>query len=179
MDVKKIENAFSKSNKRLRISPKVEAMLNEQISVEYTAAYLYKHMATWANYTGYKGAACYMTQHYEEELEHADRLYCYMLDRGAMPKTPTIKAPSIALKSLKELFNAALDHEIKVTESYIKACDIAMSDKDKVTAEFLRDYISEQRDEEGQFIDILDRLDLIGTDKPEYFLDLELAKKEE
>lgn len=180
MDAKKIESAFKSANKRLRISSKVEAMLNERIVAEYEAAYIYKHMATWADYTGYKGTAKYMSQHYEEELEHADKFYKYMLDRGALPKTPSIKSPTVIIKSLKDLLNAALDHEIKVTEGLKKACDVAMSDNDKVTAEFLRWYIAEQVDEEGQFIDLLDRLDIIGADKRgEFFLDQELANKEE
>lgn len=180
MDVKKVNTVFQNSNKRIRISPKVEEMLNERISAEFEAAYIYKHMSTWASYTGYTGTACYMKQHYEEELEHAEKLYKYILDRGAMPKTPLIPAQTIKLNSLKELFNLALEHEIKVTEGYKKACEVAYSDNDKVTAEFLRWFLEEQIDEEGQFIDILDRLDVIGDDKRgEFFLDQELANKEE
>jgi len=176
MDYKQVEKAFSSAGKS-RIKPKVEAMLNERIAKEAEAAYIYKNMSVWCNVMGLFGAYKMFGEHYYEELDHMNKIYSYMLDRGSMPKNPNIKAINEKYKDLKDVISKALEHEISVTIGYEKACDIAYKEGDKVTAEFLRWYLNEQIEEESKFADILSRLEYIGNDKAaEIIVDKELSK---
>jgi ferritin len=178
MDVKEITSALSKNdNKRNRLPAKVEEILNNQIGVELNASQFYKAMGAWCSFKGLNGTANFLFKHVEEERVHMNKIYEYMLDRGALPKTPATKAQECCFVDLKTVLNKGLEHEFMVTDSWTKAMDIVCKENDQVTKEFMRFYFSEQREEENIYINLLDRMDILGTDKiATYMLDKEIGE---
>jgi len=161
---KDIENLLMGSRSKSMLSEKTQAILNEHIAMELEAAQIYKAMYSWCEYKGYLGAANYFSLHYKEEVEHMDKIYQYMLDRIALPKTPQVKAVSNKFSNFREVIKKALEHEIYVEESYKKSLDKVWSERDHTTFEFLQWYVDEQVDEVAGFSNILDRLDIAGND---------------
>jgi len=163
--------------KKGRLSAKVSALINKQIEIEFGASQVYHAMAVWAEWKGYTGTAKFLFKHVNEERAHMNRLIEYMLDRNELPRIPTCGTQPSDFTDLKGILTAALDHELMVTASYIKAHDIVCAEKDMLTEEFLRFYFNEQKEEEAIYLSLLDRLEIIGNDKKgQYFLDTEIAE---
>jgi len=175
-----IEGLLLGSRAKSMLSVKTQVILNEHIAMELEAAQIYKAMYSWLEYKGYVGAAHYMKLHYQEELEHMDRIYQYMLDRITLPKAPQVKPANNKFTSFREVIKKALDHEIYVEESYKKSLDKVWAEKDHTTFEFLQWYVQEQVDEVAGFSNILDRLDIAGKDASAILLiDKEMGQREE
>ena len=76
---------------------------------------------------------------------------------------------------LQEIFQTLLDHEISVTKNINKVVDICLQEKDYTTHNFMQWYVSEQIEEEALARTIMDRINLIGSDKGGlYLLDRDL-----
>src|SRR5512147_2378929 len=105
-----------------RISDKIEALINLQIQKEITNSLLYLSMANWADWEGWEGLAALYRKHAAEELTHRDKFISYMLDRDAMPQTPSQtfdKVPN-EFDGVKAILEATLKREIETTESIKK-----------------------------------------------------------
>jgi ferritin len=163
----------------MRISKTIEQVLNKQIEMEYDAMAAYTAMWAWAEYTGLSGTAKWMYCQLEEEHAHAKKVYQYMLDRDAMPRTPIIPAPKKQkYNDLLDCLKAAFDHEKQVTGSWNKAYDKAIEEKDNVTASFIKWYLDEQVEEEAKIMNYIDRLEHFGNDPHVVFMvDQELGNK--
>ena len=62
-------------------SKKMEAALNTQINEELSSAYVYLQMSSAADSMGLPGFANWFKLQYNEELNHADRFFNYILER--------------------------------------------------------------------------------------------------
>jgi len=177
MNVKDLESAFGGTTKKSRLSKPIEELLNKQIEGEFVSSQIYLGLAAWCDYVGYQGLAKYFYKHVGEERDHMMKHYEYMLDRNAMPKTPSCPAQNLTCTDLKDAIEKALAREIEVTNRYQVALPIAFDEGDQMTYEFLQWFIHEQREEEGVYLNWLDRLDVIGCDKKGmFFLDQEISK---
>lgn len=76
------------------------------------------------------------------------------------------------------MFEDGYKHEQFMTESINNLMDLAISEKDYATVNFLQWFVNEQVEEEASFSEILDKLKLIGDDKRGLFmLDKELGQR--
>lgn len=159
-----------------RISDKIEALINLQIQKEITNSLLYLSMANWADWEGWEGLAALYRKHAAEELTHRDKFISYMLDRDAMPQTPSQtfdKVPN-EFDGVKAILEATLKREIETTESIKKINMQAMEEGDCLTKTFLIALLSEQIEEEQQAIKWVDRYELYeSTNSPLILLDKE------
>lgn len=179
-NTKDLENLLLGSRAKSMLSDKTQAILNEHIAMELEAAQIYKAMYAWCEYKGYTGAAHYFKLHYQEEIEHMDKIYQYMLDRIALPKTPEVKQVSNNFTTFKNVITKALEHEIYVENAYKKSLDKVWAEKDHTTFEFLQWYVEEQVDEVAGFSEILDRLDIAGNNTSAILMiDKEMGQREE
>jgi ferritin len=154
----------------------MSALLNKQIETEANASHVYLAMASWVEVSGYEGAAAFLYGHSDEERMHMLKLLRYVNERGGHGVVPEIKAPREKFKSLGEIFEDLLQHEIKVSAEINKIVDAALSEKDYATHNFLQWYVQEQMEEERLARTVLDKFRLIGGDKGGlYMLDRELA----
>ncbi|MBU0926809.1 MAG: ferritin [Spirochaetes bacterium] len=160
------------------ISKKIVDRINLQINREMYSAYLYMAMSAKLGDDGYKGIATWMMTQYHEEMFHAMKFFAYLQSQGAMPKIDKIDAPTVKAKTVKEIFEATLEHEKYVTASIRELLELALAEKDYATENLVRWYVNEQVEEEQNAVDIIQKIDLIGENKQGLFmLNAELAAR--
>ena len=146
------------------MNKRVESALNDQIKKEASSSQYYLAMASWAEANGLNGTASFMYTHSDEERFHMLKLVKFVNERGGSAIIPQLEAPPQDFKSLKNVFESLLEHEIMVTESINNLVDLCLQEKDYTTHNFIQWYVSEQLEEEALARTILDKLNLIGTD---------------
>ncbi len=157
------------------INLKVQSAINEQIKKEEYSSRLYLAMAIWCETSGYPGAAKFLYEHADEERMHMMKLVHYVNDRGGNAQLMDIEQPTSKFESLLDVFEKVMEHEKYITESINNLYEVALTEKDYTTSNFLQWYITEQLEEENLFNTILDKIKLVGTDKAGMFhIDKEL-----
>ena len=136
--------------------------LNKQINKEIYSAYLYMSMSAYSQYIGLKGFANWFMVQYNEEMEHAMKIYTYVNDQGEQVKLMAIDEPPVEFESPLDMFEKTLDHEKFITKSINELVDLAIAEKDHATGIFLQWFVTEQIEEEGNDNDIINQLKLIG-----------------
>lgn len=152
------------------VSKKIETALNKQIESEGMSSQIYLAIASWAEVRGYSGVAEFLYRHSDEERIHMLKLIRYLNERGGHGIVPSLKQPPGTFESLNEIFKDILDHEMKVSNEINQILEVCLREKDYTTHNFMQWYVSEQIEEEKIFRKILDRLNLIGTDKGGLYL---------
>lgn len=151
--------------------------LNEQLNLEFYSSNLYLQMSAWCSDKGFEGAAAFLKEHAQEEMQHMQRLFDYLSDTGAMPVLGSIAAPPVAFASLAEVFQLTYEHEQLITSQINALAHVAMTTQDYSTFNFLQWYVAEQHEEEKLFKSILDKLALVGnTGSGLFFVDKDLKK---
>lgn len=154
----------------------VLAGINEQITKEFAAAYLYLSMAVYFERNNLPGFAHWMRMQYQEETGHALRLFDYLLDRGAAVELAEIPKPPAKFKGPLDVLERALAHEEKVTASINGLYELAEKAKDYPTQIQLQWFIAEQVEEEKTFGELVARLRMAGdSGSALFFIDRELA----
>ena len=75
----------------MKLSNKLEKVLNDQINLELCSAYAYFGMAAYFERTAFTGFGKWMQVQSKEELGHANRFFKYIVERGgkvALRATP-------------------------------------------------------------------------------------------
>jgi ferritin len=160
------------------IKEKIEKSLNLQLNQELYAFYLYLSMAAYFDSLNLNGFSSWMRFQAEEEKTHALKFYDYILQANAKVDLQNIEAPKKTWKSTLDVFQDTYNHEKKVTESIYEIVDLAISEKDHATHNFLQWFISEQVEEEATALKILEKIKFIGDNQGALFiLDKELGSR--
>ncbi|MBI1289558.1 MAG: ferritin [Flavobacteriales bacterium] len=158
------------------LDKKIEKLLNHQIELEFESSQYYLSMASWAEKSGLNGISSFLYTQADEERVHMLKLFHYINDRGGHALVPTIGAPPKEYKDAREIFTKVLQHEQIVTKEINDLVDTCLKQKDYTTHNFLQWYVSEQIEEERLAQTLIDKLDLIGSDKGGmYLFDRDLA----
>ena len=83
---------------------------------------------------------------------------------------PTLEQPVVTFKSLKNVFEEFLKHEIEVSNSINELVDLSLKEKDYATHNFLQWYVNEQIEEEKSARVLNEKLEMIGEDKSGLYL---------
>lgn len=162
------------------IDNKMLDALNKQIVKEIYSSNAYLSMSGYFASTNLNGMARWMHQQAEEEMQHALKLFDYVLDRGGTPVIGAIEAPKSKWDSPLEVFEDALKHEEFITASINELVDLAISIKDHATNSMLQWFVDEQVEEEATTSQIVDKLKLINNAPGGLFmLDNELGNRNE
>ena len=157
------------------ISKKVEKAIIHQIQLEEQSSRIYMAMASWSEVNGFSGAAKFLYHHSDEERIHMTKLIKYLNDKGGHATLQNLDTPDADYKGLLDVFEQILKHEEFITASINKLFEIAFTEKDFTTSQFLQWYIEEQIEEESLFKGILDKFRLAGNQTGGLFhLDKEL-----
>jgi len=160
------------------ISPKIVETMNKQATAEFYSAYLYLQMAAYFEALNLKGFANWMRVQRLEEQVHGMKFFDHMVERGADVKLGVIDAPPAKWDSPLAVFEAAYQHEVKVTAMVNELVSIARSVKDYASDAFLQWFVTEQVEEESSTLTVAQKLKLIGKDSSGLFmLDRELAAR--
>lgn len=160
------------------LNKKIEAALNDQINAELYSAYIYYAMSAYFETKGLGGFAGWMRAQAMEEVVHAQKFFTYINERGGAVKLGAIDAPPAEWDSPLAAFKAAYDHEVHVSGLIHKLVDLAASENDHPTSNFLQWFVAEQVEEEASADEIVGKLELIGDGTGGLFmLDRELGQR--
>jgi len=148
------------------LSKTMQAALNEQIKIEAQSSQVYLAMASWAEIQpGIDNVTQFFYNHSDEERMHMLKLIHFVNERGGFAMVPALEQPVLTYPSIIHAFKELLKHEIFVSESINKLVDIALTEKDYATHNFLQWYVAEQIEEEALARTMNDKLELIGDEK--------------
>jgi ferritin len=157
-------------------SDKVVQKLNEQIGHEFESSNLYLQMCAWCAENGYEGCATFFRAHGLEEQQHMFKIFDYLNEAGGPAAIPALAEQRRQFESIREIFDATLEHERFITGKINELAGLAFSENDFTTFNFLQWFIEEQREEEALFGGIIDRFNLVGDDgRGIYHLDREIG----
>lgn len=160
------------------IKEKIENALNKQLNAEMYSSYLYLSMSAFFESENLKGFAHWMRIQAQEELVHAMKFFDYVHERGGLIALTTIDAPPTKWQSPLAAFNHVFEHEQKVTGLINDLVDLAISENDHATNNFLQWFITEQVEEESSAGEIVQKLKLMGDASGGLFMfDRELGQR--
>ena len=160
------------------ISKKMSKALNEQLNREFYSAYLYLSMSAYCNRNDFPGAANWFLLQYQEEQDHATRIYNYRIDQDAKVTLKEIAKPPKSFGSLLETYVESLAHEQHMTKNLNELSDYALKEKDHATSNLLQWFVNEQVEEEATVSDIISKLKMVVEDGYGILMiDNELAKR--
>lgn len=158
------------------LSKKMEIALNKQINAEFWSAYLYLSMSAYFAADGKPGFAHWFKQQFEEEQEHAMKLFDYVIDRDGKVTLDPIKEVQHEWKSPLHAFEQTLAHEKVVTGFVNDLVKLAKEEEDYATENMLQWFVDEQVEEEATAQGYIDALKMIGDNGfGIYTLDKELG----
>ncbi len=152
------------------IGKKMAEALNLQMNREFFNARLYLSMAAYLESLNLPGASHWMELQSQEETGHAMRLYRYLRERGARIVLSGVDAPPTEWKSPRDAFEAAYEHECKVTREFDEHMALAEAEKDHASRIFLQWFVNEQVEEEAHADDIVQKFKMIGDSKNGLFM---------
>jgi len=156
----------------------MEKELNEQLNAELASAYVYLSLAAYFESENLEGFAGWMQAQAQEEVGHAMKFYGYIHSRGGRVLLTTIDGPETSWKSPKAGFQAALDHERKITARINTLVELADKENDHASHQFLMWFVAEQVEEEESVGRVVDKLEMIdGAPGGIFMMDRELARR--
>lgn len=160
------------------IKKKIQQALNKQLNAELFSSYLYLSMAAYFESVSLKGFANWMRIQTQEELVHAMKFYDYLIERGEKVTLTSIEGPPTEWASALKVFEHVSQHEQKVTSLINDLVNLAISERDHATTNFLQWFVSEQVEEEASANEVVEKLKLMGDARQGLFmLDRELAQR--
>jgi ferritin len=144
------------------ISDKVLQALNEQLNAEYYSSYLYLAMAACFESETLPGFAHWMRVQSQEEMGHALKFFDHIVDRNGKVALQPVEAPPAAWDSPLAAFEAAYEHEQKITARINDLVNLAISEGDHATHIFLQWFVSEQVEEEKSADEVVQILKKVG-----------------
>ena len=153
------------------LSKSIQEALNQQVKIEAQSSQIYLAMASWAEIQpGIDNITSFFYKHSDEERMHMLKLIHFINERGGFAVIPPFEQPNLTYPSIHHAFKELLKQEIMVSESINNLVDIALTEKDYATHNFLQWYVAEQIEEEALARVLNDKLELIGDDKGGLYL---------
>lgn len=160
------------------IKEKIKDAINKQINAEMYSAYLYLSMSAYFESINLKGFANWMKAQVQEEMVHAMKFYDYINERGGRVLLTAIDAPPTQWDSSLVVFEYTYKHEQRVTGLINGLVDLAISEKDHATNNFLQWFVAEQVEEESSADEVVQKLKIAGDQGGGLFmLDRELGQR--
>lgn len=140
----------------------IQDALNEQINAELHSAYVYLAMSAHFAEQNFDGFAHWMRHQADEEMEHALKLYEYVLERGGHIELKAVAGPPKKFGTPLKIFEMALAHEKKISGMIHDLFDLARKKKDYATEIHLNWFVTEQVEEEDSAGKAVERLRMAG-----------------
>jgi ferritin len=164
-----------------RLSEKMRAGLNAQMTKEGHASQIYISFGAWAASEGYDGIANFLFRHAEEERNHMIKVMEYIIQRGAKVKVEAIPPPGADPVSVQDCFEKVFAQEVDNTNSIYALVKQSFDEGDWATWHFMQWFVKEQTEEETLALDLLDKIKIAGGSKALgealYAIDRDLEKK--
>ncbi len=152
------------------IKKSVQDEINKQINLEFYSAYFYLSMSGYCDTRNLPGFAKWMKDRFNEEIEHAMRLFNFLIDRGGRIELEAVKKPPLEFGSIPELMQQAYEHEQEVTKKIHHLYEVALKESDFPTQTHLQWFITEQVEEEKMTGQFAEQLKVIKDQKTAFFM---------
>lgn len=149
----------------MKIESQVSEALNAQINNELRASYVYLAMAAHFDSDNLKGFASFFRRHAGEEIDHAMRIYDFIVKRGGTVELKGIAMPDKNFHGPAAAIRTALAMEADVTGQIHKLFELAHEVKEYGTQNMLHWFLEEQIDEEDLFRDLLEQAEAAGDSR--------------
>ncbi len=160
----------------MKFTERMQDAINGQIMLEMWSANIYLSMSAYFASQGLDGFAHWYRQQYREELEHAEDMIQYVIQRGGRVKIQAIPEVETEFDSALHIAEKAYAHECLVSEKIEELVRLASEEKDMPSQDFFWKYIREQVEEEATASTLVDRVRL-ASDHAIIFLDKELSAR--
>ena len=138
---------------------------NDQITLELEASTVYRQLAIAADNLDLSGMAAWLRRQADEEIVHANKFIDHVTDRDAYVEIGAIKAPKVDRDATaKDIFEAALAHEEKVSEAIRELYRATDAAGDLNARPLLNWFVDEQIEEEATVSEIIGQLRMVGDD---------------
>ena len=147
------------------LNKEVIELLNGQIWLENRASFYYLRLSAEFNKNGYFGISKFFLNQSNEEREHMIMLFEYLKEQESEPIIPNYNflEEDEGEFDILCLFEDSLIGEREVTKSINKVISKCKEVGDYTTENFLQWFVTEQREEENKFKEIIDNLKIIGN----------------
>ena len=150
----------------MKLSDRLEAAFNAQITLEFQASLVYRQLAIELELMDLPGMSAWLRHQADEEIVHANKFIDHVADRDNHPVIGAIAAPSVSVGSVLDAFRAALAHEERVSESIRNLYRTAEAEGDLDSRPLLNWFLEEQVEEEATVKEIVGRVVMIDDDGP-------------
>ena len=162
----------------MKLTSELEQAFNEQITLEFEASLVYRQLAIEMEVRDLPGMAAWLRHQADEEIVHANKFIDHVADRDNHPKIGAIAAPEVKVTSVLEAFEAAYNHEQRVSEAIRDLYRKTEAAGDLDSRPLLNWFLDEQIEEEATVSEIVGRVELIKDDGPGLLrLDDELGQR--
>ena len=163
----------------MKMSNDLEKKFQDQITLEFAASITYRQLAIEADEQDLPGIAAWLRHQADEEIVHANKFIQHVSDRVNHAAIGALPAPGVAPGlTVLEIFEAALAHEEKVSESIRELYRSADKEGDYDARPLLNWFVDEQIEEEATVSEIIGRVKLGGEDGSGLLrLDAELGRR--
>jgi ferritin len=129
------------------ISDKMVAALNTQIGNEFGAFLQYVQIASHFGNENLPELSKHFYRQADEERTHALKFVNYVVDAGGRVAIPAIPAPRSKFANAEEAVKLSLDWEVTVTKQISGLMDLAITENDHTSRNFLQWFVAEQLEE--------------------------------
>jgi len=145
------------------ISESLQKAINEQIGHEFGAKLQYVSIASYFAEEDLPQLAAFFYRQADEEDMHAMMFVHYLVDVEGAVEIPALEQPQASFASAEEAVQAALTWEQEVTGQINALMDLAASENDHMAQEFLRWFVTEQREEVSTMKTLLNTVRRAGS----------------
>lgn len=129
------------------ISKELEQAINDQVGREFGASLQYISIAAYFDADSLPQLAAFFYRQSGEERMHALKFVDYIVDAGGQVRIGAISSSRYDFKSAQDAVQAALDWETEVTKQINALMALAIDQKDYISQDFLRWFVTEQLEE--------------------------------
>ena len=147
------------------MNKEVLSLLNEQVWLENTASFFYLKLSKLFNDNNYFGISNFFLEQSNEERLHMIKLFTYVMEQEGDVIVPNYNFLEDYDFNILNLFECSLENERKITNTINQIISKCMEVGDYSTENFLQWFVSEQREEENKFKEIIDDLIIIGDNR--------------
>ena len=145
-------------------SDNVVTAINKQIGNEFGASLQYVAIAAYFSGDALPQLAEHFYRQAAEENDHAMRFIRYVVDAGGRVVIPPIPAPQPTFKNAEEAIKLSLDQEVVVTHQINALVELARSENDFITNNFLQWFLTEQLEEVSSMDNLFKIIERAGDD---------------
>jgi ferritin len=145
-------------------SQRVIDTVNDQIGYEFSASLQYFAIAAHFAAEALPQLSRHFFKQAEEEKDHALRFIKYVVDAGGRVVIPAIDAPKASFSTPETAIKLSLDQEVKVTHQINALVELARSENDYITINFLQWFLTEQLEEVSSMDNLLKIVQRAGDD---------------